>query len=131
MTGGTGEHGFNVRLRDSQTKRDFDKQQTANPDANAIADHYIAEHKRREQEQAQREADEQRRTKERISEIKADERRRLRERLLAMAYDSAGATPKEQELVAQMIQSKCPESLGQPEIHLLYLGKLRALIGNV
>jgi len=126
--GGTGEFGFNVRLRDQQARKDFDRDQQANPGVSEISEAYFQDHLRREAKRRVREAREEQENRERVARWRAEEKRVLQERLLNAAYESHGVTLKERELVARMIQTKCPESLGDPAVHVLMLGRLRAMI---
>lgn len=127
---GTSSWGFSPTLRDIAARKEFEREQQANPGVNELADWYAGEHKRREQERAQREADEQRQTKERIAQIKADEKRRLRERVLSIMYSSYGASDSEIRCVDTLVRQNTPESFGNPDVHAVKLLELRSLIGS-
>ena len=127
---GTSSWGTSPRLRDIADRKAFDREQRANPGVNEIADHFLAEHKRRETERKAREQAELTAQRKWRAENEAEGRRRLQERLLAVMYDSNAATPKEITRVTQMIQATCPESFGNPEVHWMKLMELRSLIGE-
>ena len=131
MKGGTGEFGFNVSCRAAQAKKDFERELHANPSTTEIADQYLAEHKAREERVRREEQARYQEAEDYIARKKAEARQRLQDQLISSTFDSAGATPRERDLTTQMIRSQCPDGIDKREIHLLFLGKLRELIGNV
>lgn len=88
-----------------------------------------------EQVEQQREAREQAAASERQRVSAAEQQRqqqkqqaiRLRDRLLAITYESLGATPAEQQRVELLMKQNKPEQYGQPEAHHVMLLTIRAL----
>src|SRR4029077_15837266 len=107
---GTSSWGFSLRLRDEQSRREFDKQQQSSLEVDEAVDYNIAKHKRELAEQRAKEeaqfVDQARRPQEKA----AQEKRQLQDCLLNAMYQSNGATDIEIERVNRMIQTKCPES---------------------
>src|SRR6267378_7870295 len=97
MTGGvTNTFGFSTSVRDRQTRKEFEKQESSpTSSATALADYYLAEHKR---EQAQAKANEAQHLAEQKHRAKEQERIRahnLKVKLLEIFYEQTGATPAE------------------------------------
>jgi hypothetical protein len=128
--GGTGEHLFNVSCRAAQAKKEFEREQQANPDVNEIAHYYLAQHKRREAERREREADEQRQQRERRAADEAENKRRLQNRLLAIMYQSEGASDAEIARVDGLMKANRPGSYGNVDCHRVMLMEFRSLIGG-
>ena|SRR6266436_4223937 len=128
MTGGTGEFGFSVRLRDEQTKRDFQRDQQANPGTNEVVDHYFEVYQKRREAERQAAAEAERRNQELKAEIAEEQKqRRIREQLTA-TYISMMASPEEIARVETAVRRSNPSDFGSPEIHAEKLLLIRSLL---
>jgi len=121
---------FNRSMRDAAAKKEFEKQESSpTSSATALADYYLAEHKR---EQAQAKANEAQHLAEQKHRAKEQERIRahnLKVKLLEIFYEQTGATPAEIARVETLIRQNHPESFGNVDVHKVLLLELRSLLG--
>ncbi|SRR6266478_1055126 len=127
MSGGTGEHSFNVSCRAAQSKKQFEAEQQAKPEASALADYYAEQHRAREEKRAREEAERYREAEEYVRQKKIEEKRRMLERLLAATY---GATPEEITRVDNLVRAYTPGDYGKFDVHAAKLLELRSVLGN-
>jgi len=127
--GGTGEHGFNVRLRDSQARKDFDRDLQANPGVSEVIEFYAAKYEQEKAERKarhEREAGEQQEYWARVREI---ERKTLNKKLMDIMWESEGATDAEKKNVLTLVCQYNPEMVDNVDVVRLRLQLLRSVIG--
>ncbi len=124
---GTSTWGHSPRLRDQQSRREFE-QKAPETQADRDAAFWAQAHERDKARQRRVEQEEQERYREAeeyVRQKKAEEKRRMLERLLAATY---GATPEEITRVDNLVRAYTPGDYGKFDVHAAKLLELRAVL---
>jgi hypothetical protein len=129
----TGQHSFNVSVRDAARWKEFRAEEAATPTAvGSPADVYLAAHKREEAEKERQEAADIASGRHVIIDAGYEERRIRAEyaekaRQLVAAYDELGASYHEREWTNKVVRQRNPSEFWNVAFHRSVLLEIREL----
>jgi hypothetical protein len=123
---GTSSWGHSPRLRDEQSRRDFEQERK--PAVDEVAAYYAEIHRRELEDQRVKEDAFFAEQASRPAKRKAEEQRLLQERLLDIAYDAHAATSAERQRVNLLVKQYNGDHYMNPDVHIVKLLELRAIL---